>query len=414
MSLRTSFLAVLALGACSERPLPESSASAGSSSTGTSTGEPAASTGVVEASSGAPTTATTGTQQEPSTCGDGQVDVGEVCLGEPVQIDVAPAEQLATADVDGDGRIDLLTESGLWLQRDGGFEPGVVPALAATWRGFGDFDGDGRVDIYYCDYDERFVALSRGDGAGGFAEPVVTEVSQLSRPHAIDVDGDGRTELVAQSRELDALRTYVATADLHVEPMVIQPMSEMDFINDHGDGDGDGVPDLLIFDGQTPQIWWGLGDGSFAEGEESIPSVVDLRFADIEGDGADEFVFASALYPPFLMPAVYSTGVMWRTGEQSEWHVSKLEVDGLSGELAAGDLSGDGLADLVGSQWFETGEYSLAVLCSAPDRTLVACASGGFDMKAQRIVPLHINADGALDLVIAAGDDGLWIIPAAP
>lgn len=415
MSLRPSCLAVLALCACNERTLPESSASVGeSSTTGSSTGEPAASTGVVEASTGDASsgTPTTGAPPAPSTCGDGHVDVGEVCLGEPVLIDSAPAEQLATADVDGDGRIDLLTENGLWLQRDGGFEAGVLPALAARWRGFGDFDGDGLVDLYYCDYDERFVGLSRGDGLGGFAEPVVTEVSQLSRPLAIDVDGDGRTELVAQAAELEALRIYVAADDLQVMPLAIQPMSMWAHVRDVGDGDGDGVPDLMIVDGGTPRIWWGLGDGSFATPKEYLPTVADIRFADIEGDGVDEFMFSDSVYPPW-QPDKHWAGVMWPIGEQSEWPVASVQIDVGGSELAAGDFSGDGLADVSVAIRLDVGGWALAVLCSAPERTLVACAHADMGLPVNKLAPLHANADGALDLVIA-GDDGLWVIPADP
>lgn len=408
MSLRTVSLAALALCACNDRTLPESSASDG----GASTGEPAASTGGVEASSGTPTTGVPTTGEPPSSCGDGQVDVGEVCLGEPVQIDAAPVGQLATADVDGDGRIDLLTESGLWLQRDGGFEPGVVPALAAKWRGFGDFDGDGRIDLYYCDFEQRFVALSRGDGAGGFAEPVVTEVSQLVRPDAIDVDGDGRTELVAQAPELKTLRSYVATDDLHVMPLASLPMSTMAFITDVGDGDGDGLPDLMVIDGLTPRIWWGLGDGSFAKTMEYLPQVNDVRFADIEGDGVDELVFSQSQFPPW-QDGLHWAGVMWPIGEQSEWPVAEVPLDGFGSELTAGDLSSDGLADVLVWVQFEAGGSEIVVLCSGPGRSLVECASAAPDLSVRAWAPLHANGDGALDLVIA-GDDGLWVIPADP
>lgn len=408
MSLRTVSLVALALCACNDRTLPESSASHG----GASTGEPAASTGGVEASTGAPTTGVPTTGEPPASCGDGQVDVGEVCLGEPVQIDATPVGQLATADVDGDGRIDLLTESGLWLQRDGGFEPGVVPALAARWRGFGDFDGDGRIDLYYCDDEQRFVALSRGDGAGGFAEPVVTEVSRLVRPDAIDVDGDGRTELVAQALELSTLRSYVATDDLHVVPLASLSMSMMAYVTDVGDGDGDGLPDLMVVDGGTPRIWWGLGDGSFAKTMGYLPQVDDIGFADIEGDGVDELVFTDGV-PGTWGPGSYWAGVMWPIGEQSEWPVAEAPLDDFGVHVAAGDLGSDGLADLIVWVWFELGGSEIVVFCSAPDRTLVECASAESDLSVRRWAPLHANGDGALDLVIA-GDDGLWVIPADP
>jgi hypothetical protein len=88
----------------------------------------------------------------------------------------------------------------------------VVPPLVIG-GGVADFDGDGRVDLFAYDREARTLALSRGDGLGGFAEPTVTVVSQLNGAFAADVDGDGRSEIVGQAPELDALRTYAAGDD---------------------------------------------------------------------------------------------------------------------------------------------------------------------------------------------------------
>ncbi|MBL4686193.1 MAG: VCBS repeat-containing protein, partial [Nannocystaceae bacterium] len=148
---------------------------AGDTTTGSGTtgsGGTSSSTGT---SSGSETTASDG---GPDTCGDGDVDVGEVCLleGFSVASGAAPSA-VKIADFDGDGDLDLAiasddddevdvrlgTGTGFFLSPDtlavGGQPTDLVIA---------DFDGDGQLDIVTANAGSSDVSLLVGAGDGSF------------------------------------------------------------------------------------------------------------------------------------------------------------------------------------------------------------------------------------------------------
>ncbi|MBZ5711448.1 FG-GAP-like repeat-containing protein [Nannocystis pusilla] len=397
---------------CNGRTVPEQTDGGGTTTT-TNTGadEPPATT-----TTDAPTTSsgeapTTGAPPVPGTCGNGIVEPGEVCLGTPVQIDATPVERVSTADLDGDGRSDVLTGAGVWLQREGGLEAGTVPAIGPAFK-VGDFDGDGHGDLVAHDGEARTLALSRGDGMGGFAAPIVTVVSKLNGIFVVDVDADGRDEIVGQAPELDALRTYAAGDDGLFVPLAIQPMSAWNGVRGDGDADGDGFADLLVGESQETRIWWGQGDGSFVAAEEPLPSQMYFKLADLEGDGTDELLFAFAdVWWDF---ATYSAGALWLAGAQAEWPRAEVALEDFAVEFLAGDMSNDGLGDVIVAHLGGPEEPVLEVLCSAPGRVLSRCATLALDVTPAALAALDVNADGALDVVLAAGEAGLWVVPAEP
>ncbi|MDC0675040.1 FG-GAP repeat domain-containing protein [Nannocystis radixulma] len=398
--------------ACNGRTVPEQTDGGGTTTTSTGADEPPATT-----TTGAPTTSsssgapTTGAPPVPQTCGNGVVEPGEVCLGTPVQIDATAVEYVWTADLDGDGRSDVLTGAGVWLQREDGLEAGAVPAIGPAFK-IGEFDGDGHGDLVAYDSEARTLALSRGDGMGGFAAPIVTVVSKLNGILVVDVDADGRDEIVGQAPELDALRTYVAGDDGLFVPLAIQPMSAWDSLRGSGDGDGDGFPDLLIGEFEETSIWWGQGDGSFVAAEELLPPQMYFKLADLEGDGTDELLFAFAY--EWWDFANYSAGALWLVGAQAEWPRAEVELEDYAVEFLAGDMSNDGLGDVIVAHLGGPEEPVLEVLCSAPGRVLSRCARLALDVTPAELAALDVNGDGALDVVLAAGEAGLWVVPAEP
>ncbi|PCC74493.1 Repeat domain-containing protein [Nannocystis exedens] len=408
--MRRRTVVLVALGcACNERELPGQTDAGGPVTTRTS-GDATASTAAPATSGELPTTGAATTDAAPDTCGNGVVEPGEVCLGPPRQIDVGPVHRVWTADVDRDGRDDVLTPTGLWLQRDGGLEPGSALPLAPA--GIGDFDGDGRVDLFAYDGDARTLAWSRGDGQGSFGAPVVTDASELRSAAAADVDGDGRSDIVAQAPELDALRTYAAADDGSFVPLEIGPMSRWAALTGIGDADGDGLPDVLVSESGVTTPWWGQGDGTFVASDEPLPPQASYALADLEGDGADELLFAHA--NEWWDDALYAAGAMWLVGPPAEWPVAQVELADVAIQHIAGDMSQDGLGDVIVGRLGEPGQAVLEVLCSAPGRQLGRCASAALTSPVEHLAAADVQADGALDLVFAAGEAGLWTVVAGP
>ena len=225
------------------------------------------------------------------------------------------ADDLATADFDGDGFTDiagsLLTGAQIFLSDGvGGVRPrqtietgGIVVAVAA-----GDFDGNGVPDLALANKQSRDVAILFGDGQGGFGEPSSFGVS----PKPVDIAA--------------------------------------------GDFNQDGFDDLVVATSLIPthnaiDIYLGDGNGAFASvytHSESPSLPLSVHVADIDGDQNLDVI------------ATY-TGDLFLN---SRPHMLALRGDGLGGfsppaqrlgfqrntrarDGLVGDMNEDGLADLV-------------------------------------------------------------------
>jgi hypothetical protein len=136
---------------------------------------------------------------------------GTFTLGTPITVGVAPVG-LATADLNGDGKVDLLVANGgtgnsgtvsiLFGNGDGTFQPAVslsltAPAIAVT---VADFDGDGFPDIAVAEQGS-LVDLFTNKGDGTF--PQVPEQYPIGgNPDfliAADLNNDGLPDLLASA-----------------------------------------------------------------------------------------------------------------------------------------------------------------------------------------------------------------------
>ncbi|MEZ6015885.1 MAG: VCBS repeat-containing protein [Planctomycetota bacterium] len=171
--------------------------------------------------------------------GDGGVDVvalaGTVHLMEqrpdgsfgrstPTSVDAPILGFPELADIDGDGDLDLLQVQWRppnfdyefeWAPRiPGGFGAAVPIDLVPSALGAGgprtvDWEGDGDLDVLAAVYQTGQVRLYRNLGSGLFSAPVnVTQVPNAALMPAVDLDGDGRRDLVLQSVNLPGVRTF--------------------------------------------------------------------------------------------------------------------------------------------------------------------------------------------------------------
>lgn len=163
-------------------------------------------------------------------------------------------KDLAAADLDQDGRVDVLTCSSpdgrvvVYSNLGQGlFEPGVELARYATTVNdvaTGDFDGDGIVDVVVAAGSLEYL---RGLGGGQFAAPVVIApgLVWVTGLRAVDLEGDLDVDLVAVSFDADVdvlenlgsavfappQRVYAAAFDWTIRDVDVRDLD--------GDGRGD-------------------------------------------------------------------------------------------------------------------------------------------------------------------------------
>ena len=262
---------------------------------------------------------------------------------------------IEVGDVDGDGRTDLLAstrhELRVFLQRaDGGLGPAPDRRLALRrvspedhLRGSGglrtlaaDLDGDGRMDLVLSHTAGSLVNASfetsvfRNHGAPDFwkldqPERVISTESGWGTDELVDLDADGRPELVRVvlpfsvlelietlvTRALDA-RISVFRADganLLGEapwlerkfgvPISFESGRPLGFVSNASvDLDGDGRRDLLASEGDSGVVVrrFGPGDEPFEGGalRQELPSNGRIRFGDLDVDDRTDAV----LYDP--------------------------------------------------------------------------------------------------------------------
>jgi len=239
---------------------------------------------------------------------------------------------------------------------------------------FADVDGDGKADLLV-NSGQHFISIYRNIStngilaAGSFASRVdVPMPGNIQNAALADLDGDGKLDLAALDRDAGQVHLLknVATPGIIGTNAFVFAVNLTTGNDPRGivvrDQDGDGLPDIAVANWADASVSiyhhssaTGIGSDTFPmTGVVAVgPAVQDLRAADLDGDGKPDLITANNNYGTTnsvsLLRNVSTTG--------SIAFAPQVALAGLPSAycLAIGDLDGDGQLDIAVSS-FDQGQ----------------------------------------------------------
>ncbi len=347
---------------------------------------------------------------------------GDGTLGHSYSLGAMPSS-MAFADVNGDGAPDRVSSNGevrvALNHGDGTFAPDSIVLQGGNGPvATGDLDGDGRIDIVVSRlFPIEFVIL-RGLGDGTFE--VARHIPSGLRPTELavgDINGDGRQDVTALSGGPQFLQPGNLAVFLNQGNMTLA--ARHDEIAGSGplavavaDFNGDGARDLVVSnsglgnesnDGSV-SILIGRGDGSFDQlpgpkvGRNPLSAIV----ADLNGDGKEDLVTANFFSSDLSILLGRGDGTFL-----PETHVAAGDGPSIA---AVADLNGDGRQDLaVVNGYGGLGSTDVSVLLGRGDGSFGPLTRLQFadpNDGSAFIAAEDLNHDGKKDLVIANSSTG--------
>ncbi|WP_145288461.1 FG-GAP-like repeat-containing protein [Rosistilla oblonga] len=318
------------------------------------------------------------------------------------------AYAVTTADVDGDGDLDVLSTSWLdkkinWYENDGSgsFTKHVATTTAAgaTAASTADIDGDGDLDILAATHNNDRITWFENDGNENFTAHVITSTADLAvSVAAADVDGDGDIDVLSASYHDDKIAWYENDGNGNFTTHVITTIADGARTVTTADVDGDGDIDVLSASRFDDTVAWYENDGS----QNFIRHVITanaggawfVTTSDVDGDGDLDVI--SALFDDDM--------VVWYENDGSEnftQHVIATTADGVL-TVTATDVDGDGDIDVLSASeldhkiaWYENdGNQNFTT------HVITTTADG-----AKTVATADIDGDGDIDILSASEDD---------
>ncbi|MBI3850315.1 MAG: VCBS repeat-containing protein [Verrucomicrobia bacterium] len=331
------------------------------------------------------------------------------------------AASVVAADVNGDGRIDLICPTAIStysqvLTNDGhgGFALASAPGGAGHpgYVAVADINGDGSPDLISADSAPNKLTISTNNGHGIFTQ--ITNIVAGSGPVvAADVNNDGRIDLISADYGSSTLTVVFNNSPngflVASSPAVgLNPTSLV-----AADVNGDGKVDLITANSgtNTLSVMTNTGFGFFVLA--SSPNVGSSPFyvtaADVNGDSKMDLITANYFSN--------TLSVLTNNGIGGFVLASSLAVGSNPVSVVSADVNGDGKADLICANSGNGSGNTLSVLTNN--------GSGGFTLATSPVLAASptgpsfvaaadVNGDGRVDLIASRGFGALSIFLNTP
>jgi hypothetical protein len=322
---------------------------------------------------------------------------------------------LTTADVNGDGKLDLVgmerTNIGVLLGNgDGTFQPQQTTSLRDNGEhlAVADFNGDGKLDAVVTmqagSPGPWHFAILLGNGDGTFQPPKIYPAGGSPTLLAVgDFNGDGKPDVVVTNGATGSFTILLGNGDGTFQPPATYPDG-----NDSptalavSDFNGDGKADVIVTGANSYSILLGKGNGMFqpAAVHALVRGSTAVAVSDFDGDGKADLAVANNKGPN-------SVSVLLGNGNGTFQPPVEYGNQSRPVALLAGDLNGDGKPDLaVQGGYNDSGTFS--ILLGNGDGTFqagVAYTPAGFAFATG-----DFNGDGRPDLAVGGSPWGIAIL----
>jgi hypothetical protein len=277
---------------------------------------------------------------------------------------------IAIGDFNRDGKLDLAFAnheekhlSVLLGIGQGGFTPAPNSPFAVEVRphthgvASGDLNGDGNLDLVTDSWGNDQVSILFGDGKGSFnTSGTFLDVGKMpyQRVRVGDINGDGKFDIITTNLEGDNVTILLGDSKGGFKQSTGSPFpcGDSPFNFAIGDVNGDGKPDLAIVnspsstadrhgkDGLTILLGDGAGGFRMLAGSPFATGRIPNRVArgDVNGDGIGDIAVSSPDGNNITLFLMSSKGVA---------SSSTIAIGGKPKGLAIRDLNGDGRADIL-------------------------------------------------------------------